>query len=305
MKKIIFLTVFILFTLIGCNKQQAENVKLQWSEKSPNEMSWDEAKQYCENLDEGGHNDWRLPNIDELRTLIKNHSGTQSGGSCPISEKAEKLSFSRDWTEDCRGRNGSNVSELGDTAFWFWSSSVESENSINRWVVKYDGSVESIYEGRDDYSDLPYVRCVRNPYNSNSKGSYTKSAAKNHTDKIESDSTSKSENTKNEDLGEEQTNAQPKESTNKQGIKEIGNLQWSEKAPTKMEWYNAINYCKTLDEGGHKDWRLPNIDELKTLIQNCPKTEAGGECKVSAESGCLSSRTCRQTVRSCVCAKKY
>ena len=143
MKKIIFLTVFVLFALAGCNN-------LQWSEKAPNAMSWDEAKQYCENLHEGGHNDWRLPNIDELRTLIKAPESI-SGGKCQISEKAGKLAL-EDFTVDC----DSITSKLNDRDF-FWSSSVRSDSSYFAWYVNfYFGHVSN----RDKRSII-YVRCVR------------------------------------------------------------------------------------------------------------------------------------------------
>ncbi len=32
--------------------------------------NWADAKQYCEDLVLGGYDDWRLPNIDELETII-------------------------------------------------------------------------------------------------------------------------------------------------------------------------------------------------------------------------------------------
>ena len=145
MKKIIFLTTFALFAFVSCNN-------LQWSEKAPNAMSWYEAKQYCENLNEGGHNDWRLPNIDELRTLIKVKAPeTISGGKCQISEKAGKLA-NEDLTEDCRHL----TSKLGDTD-WFWSSSVRSDDSDRAWLVDFgDGEV---YDNYKDNSKS--VRCVR------------------------------------------------------------------------------------------------------------------------------------------------
>lgn len=108
---------------------------LQWSNKSPNDMTWRKAVNYCKNLNEGGYSDWRLPNIDELRTLIQNDPGTQSGGSCPISEKAGKLS-SKDLTKDCNG-SGSAVSKLGDRG-WFWSSSTSSVISIYAWFVDFN-----------------------------------------------------------------------------------------------------------------------------------------------------------------------
>ena len=126
---------------------------LQWSNKAPRAMNWNDAKNYCKNLNEGGYSDWRLPNIDELRTLIKNHPGTQSGGSCPISEKAGKLA-GRDWTDDCRGRSGSNFSKLGDTD-WFCSSSVDNSRSV--WRVGFYGGLVL----RNDVEAIGYVRCVR------------------------------------------------------------------------------------------------------------------------------------------------
>lgn len=170
MKKIIFLTIFI---LIACNKnadlqspstnsseslngKQNNEKSLQWSEKSSHEMDWNAAINYCKNLNEDGYSDWRLPNIDELRTLIQNHSGTQTGGTCQISEKARKLAEG-DRTNDCDGRNHSNFSKLGDTG-WFWSSSVRSDDSYGAWWVVYfdDGGV--LYDIKDHEN---YVRCVR------------------------------------------------------------------------------------------------------------------------------------------------
>ena len=94
-------------------------------------------------------------------------------------------------------------------------------------------------------------------------------------------------------------NARAKKSESGGGTK-IGSLHWSKRSPKLMTWNAADKYCEELTEGGYTDWRLPNIDELRTLIKNCPKTETGGECKVSEKSGCLSSN-CWQPRGSCFC----
>jgi len=61
-----------------------------------------------------------------------------------------------------------------------------------------------------------------------------------------------------------------------------GKYVWSSKAKD-MDWDTAILHCKELDEGGFTDWELPSISTLRTLIVNCPGTEANGSCKISDE----------------------
>ena len=41
---------------------------------------------YCEELVMGGYDDWRLPNIDELRTIVRGDPGTVTDGDCPMTE---------------------------------------------------------------------------------------------------------------------------------------------------------------------------------------------------------------------------
>lgn len=62
-------------------------------------------------------------------------------------------------------------------------------------------------------------------------------------------------------------------------------LSWSDASSARMTWNEAITYCEDL--GG----RVPTISELRTLIQNCPVTETGGDCEVT--DSCLSWDDCR------------
>jgi hypothetical protein len=40
-------------------------MKIQWSTETK-KLNWHEFKEYCKNLREDGHSDWRMPTIDEL-----------------------------------------------------------------------------------------------------------------------------------------------------------------------------------------------------------------------------------------------
>ena len=132
---------------------------LIWSDHSLRAMNWNKAKQYCEALTEGGFNDWRLPTISELRTTIKNCSGSQSGGSCRVSDNCLD---SNCWSKDCycedRQNNGGYYSKLGDDDnVRLCSSSVLSGTSNIRWGVGFGKGVVN----RDSVGNSSYVRCVR------------------------------------------------------------------------------------------------------------------------------------------------
>ena len=49
-------------------------------------------------------------------------------------------------------------------------------------------------------------------------------------------------------------------------------LMWTKDANpagnSKMTWQQALDYVKTLNTGGHTDWRLPNVNELHSLVDH-------------------------------------
>jgi len=60
-------------------------------------------------------------------------------------------------------------------------------------------------------------------------------------------------------------------------------LMWEMNVPSNSsyDYHSANTQCTQMTKAGYSDWRLPTINELRTLIRGCPQTEAGGECEVS------------------------
>ena len=74
--------IFWLSLMIFCSAANAELVDngdgtvtdtetgLMWQQDEAGAMNWESALSYCENLQLAGHDDWRLPNINELQSLV-------------------------------------------------------------------------------------------------------------------------------------------------------------------------------------------------------------------------------------------
>ena len=151
-----------------------------WSTLSSGTMNWEEASAYCENLSECGYDDWRLPNIDELRKLVKNCPKMKPAGECMISED-NLLSYMEAkeagaWEGVCEGEWGNGCadgacmcsnsdnhapgyfSEFGDGNIELWSSSEVTDMTNQVWVLRFINGVDIISE---DTQKTSSVRCVR------------------------------------------------------------------------------------------------------------------------------------------------
>jgi hypothetical protein len=104
--------------------------KLMWQKENDNtKRNWDDAITYCEGLSLGGYDDWRLPNIEELKSII-----------------------------DERNNPAINTTSFPNTKpSYYWSSTTNAYGTTDAWFVNfYGGSV--YYYGK---SGNGYVRCVR------------------------------------------------------------------------------------------------------------------------------------------------
>ena len=100
---------------------------LMWEQAPSGASSWGGALSYANNLDLGGHSDWRLPNRKELRSLVNYENGYVS-----------------DWLEE-QGFTGLELEN-------YWSSTTYVPNNNNAWYVyMYNGPVQNTAKGGSLY----------------------------------------------------------------------------------------------------------------------------------------------------------
>ncbi len=131
----------ILLIMIGLSLLQADFIKtgdvvkdtvskLEWQDNEiGSQTTWQGAIDRCEELVLDGHNDWRLPNINELKSLID-----RSKSNPAIVEGFKNTSSD-----------------------YYWSSTTYEDTKSSAWVVDFSyGNV-----GNYNKDDNSYVRCVR------------------------------------------------------------------------------------------------------------------------------------------------
>ena len=182
---------------------------LEWQQKTaPDTYRWQEALDYCSNLDLGTHDDLRLPTIQELSTLVD--SGIPDPGP----------TVNIDYFPDTIGSAYSD----------YWAADADANNPNYAWVVHFsDGSVKSI--GKMNALNVRAVRGELSSTNFIDNGDGT----------ITDTNTGLMWEIKTDDGG-------PRDKDN------------------AYTWEEALAYCESLILADNDDWRLPNRNELQSII---------------------------------------
>ena len=230
-----------------------------------NEMNWWEATDYCDNSVLDGYDDWRVPTINELRSLIRGCPDIETiGGESGVTDNC---TFGKcDIIYGCDEMKGPARGcywepSMNGECSRYWSSMSIEDSQDEAWNVHFrSGFISFSLQNK-----LLYVRCVRN--NDNADGDMDSDS-----DIVESD----------ESIDDEYAI----------WTDPATGLVWQNPAlkiirfDTAMNWHDAMNYCDNLVLDDHDDWRLPTIDELRTLVRDCSELETTGECNV--RDACLS-----------------
>ena len=134
---------------------------LTWPTSHLEPMSWNDANNYCNELVLGGYDDWRLPTISELRTLVRGCPTQSPDGACGITDSC--IGFScQDSCYPCVTSHGPTngcygPTELPDECGCFWSSSGPSAHPSSTF---WDFDFEDGFIDTNDY-EVDLVRCVR------------------------------------------------------------------------------------------------------------------------------------------------
>lgn len=162
-----------------CKQEDPERTEpgsdLTWQDPPAEEkLKWEEAKEYCSTLDLDGHDDWHLPTIGELRSLIRGCPATELDGSCNVEETNCLESSCRDASCDgcvpgdgpadgCYQPEGmlvpGDLAQLPFGCSWLWSATAVADTDNHVWSINFSsGNVYDMYGVNHRHP----VRCVRN-----------------------------------------------------------------------------------------------------------------------------------------------
>ncbi len=225
---------------------------MDWQRHHSTAMRYTGAASYCQDLDLGGQQDWRLPNMRELYSLIdfNGHTGIQDDTADNWTPANWKLFI--DGTHEVSDESAVFIQEYGNNETGsrildcqVWSSSDPIGNTLNNNDSVFggnfcDGRIKAYPKTSDKFT-----KCVRGQ----------ESYAENDYSLTDDDTAVTDAAT-----GLVWTRAYSNDTTEFPQVASIGLGDGS------MQWSDALAFCEDLDYAGKTDWKLPDIKELQSIV---------------------------------------
>ncbi len=205
---------------------------LVWQWEQVDDVAWDDAEEYCDELELGGIGSWRVPTIKESYSLMNFDGATGSGDPEGASAPSDAVPYIDDSAFDFAYGSPRFIDTQLITSTVYVSDVFESNGGGSDGVSCFfgtnlaDGRIKCYpIEGMETYQ----LRCVsgNEDYGFNDL----------------------------EDLGDGTI------------ADHATGLEWmAGDSVESVDWADALAYCEDLDSAGHDDWRLPDAKELQSIV---------------------------------------
>jgi len=241
---------------------------LFWQKEPVKKATWKEALSYCENLEYAGHSDWRLPNMNELATLID-----YSKLSAEIVDEDEVISSFPGMTPDT-----------------FWSST-PAPVDYYVWILYMDGGAFAPYgdyegSGDDDYPVQPELKSIKRDDIAEGDGFSVlcvRSDLDERTEVPECDGTGTGPcKDENGTIWSSRLYPEIFADFDKYYISSYSDKPRNSSYEKSVYMYGVAAMCRYLNENGSNKWRLPTLKEIRKTVTT-EKLKNGGNCGVTDE----------------------
>ncbi len=132
------------YTAVSADEAQDNYTGLIWQRdgNASGALGWDQAVTYCAGLSLGGHDDWRLPSVRELATLVDENL---------VAPSINRTMFS-------------NTHYGARSENWYWASHRQRGSSTASWGLNFDDGFTGFNAGASgawNYWTTGYAKCVR------------------------------------------------------------------------------------------------------------------------------------------------